>query len=454
MSVEVWRPKLQRWPEPPFPELLPPLTEEEAIAEAQRCLECGGPVAPPPCMEACPAGIFVPKFIKQIQYGDYEGAAKTIFSANVLGGTCARVCPVEELCEGACVLISEGRRPVAIGRLQRFATDWAFANRISYLKVEESSGQGRPVAVIGAGPAGLACAAELAKLGYKVTVFESAPDLEGGQVTHAIAPYKQHIEPLPQEVEEVRRLGVEIRMGVTVGEDLPVEELEEQYEAIFLGIGMDGDVQVDWEGSDLEGIYDSLEFIKQLKLGDRSKLHVGERVAVIGGGNTAIDVAREALRLGAKDVIILYRRTEEQMPAFKQEVKEAREEGVHFYWLVAPKRFLGEHRVHGIECIHMRLGEPDASGRARPEPVPGTEFVLEVDTVIKAIGQRPREDFLKKIPGLELERGLVKVDEETLQTTNPKYFAGGDCINGGATVVEAVRDGKRAAHAIHRYLTT
>ena len=433
-----------------FQEERPPYSSEgEALFEAERCLECGGPLAPAPCVAACPARVDVPQFIKQIMERDYEGSARTIFAANALGGTCARVCPVEELCEGACVLLEEGRRPVEIGRLQRFATDWALAQGIEYFQQGEPNG--RSVGVIGAGPAGLACAAELAKLGYRVTVYDSHFD-HGGLVTYAIAPYKQHIDPLPQEAERIRRLGVVFQLGLVVGDDLSIVELEERHEAIFLGIGMGKDVEVHWEGDELEGVYESLAFIEELKRGDPRNLEVGERVAVIGGGNTAIDVAREAVRLGARDVIVLYRRTEEQMPAFRKEVEEARKEGVHFYWLTAPTRFLGEHHVEGIECIHMRLGEPDASGRPRPEPVEGTEFVLEVDTVIKAIGQQPRTDFLEKIPDLELERGLVKVDPETGQTSNPRYFAGGDCINGGATVVEAVRDGKIAAWGIDRYL--
>lgn len=433
----------------PFPEEVPPYSsEEEALFEAERCLECGGPLAPAPCVAACPTRIDVPQFIKQILDRDYESSAKTIFSANVLGGTCARVCPVEELCEGACVLLDEGRRPVEIGRLQRWATDWALERGIEYLK--QGVTKGRSVGAIGAGPAGLACAAELAQLGYQVTIYEGHPSLEGGLVTRAIAPYKQQIEPLPQEAERIRRLGVEIKMGVTIGEDIPIEELEERHEAIFLGVGMGKDVQVHWEGDDLEGVYESLAFIEELKLGDRQKRLIGERVVVIGGGNTAIDVAREAVRLGARQVAILYRRTEEQMPAFPKEVREARKEGVHFHWLTAPTRLLGEHRVRGVECIYHRLGEPDSSGRPRPEPVPGTEFVLEADTVIKAIGQRARTDLLEKIPGLELERGLIKVDPKTCQTSNPKYFAGGDCINGGATVVQAVHDGKAAAWEIHR----
>ncbi|MGQ9477640.1 MAG: NAD(P)-dependent oxidoreductase [Candidatus Bipolaricaulia bacterium] len=439
-----------------FAEETPPLSSEvEALFEAERCLLCGGKEAPAPCVAACPAGVNVPKFIKEILEQDYEGSGKTIFSANPLGGTCARVCPVEELCEGACVLREEGRRPVAIGRLQRFATDWVLGRGIAYY--ERAKPNGKSVGVIGAGPAGLACAAELARLGYKVTVYESRPSL-GGLVTCAIAPYKQQSEPLPQEAERLARfLGVEFRLGQPVGagegDGLSLQELERRHEAIFLGVGLGEDLEVHWEGDELEGVYESLPFIEELKLGDPQRLKLGERVAVIGGGNTAIDVAREAVRLGAKDVMVLYRRTEKEMPAFKKEVKAAKREGVHFYWLIAPKRFLGERRVEGLECLYMRLGEPDASGRRRPEPVPGTEFVLQVDTVIKAIGQRPRTEFLEKIPGLSLEGGLVVIDPQTGQTSNPKYFAGGDCINGGATVVQAVHDGKLAARGIDQFLS-
>lgn len=431
-------------------EKVPPYSsEEEALFEAERCLECGGPFAPAPCVAACPAEVDVPRFIKEILDRNYERSAKTIFAANALGGTCARVCPVEELCEGACVLLEEGRRPVEIGRLQRFATDWALERAVSYYKRGEPIE--RSVGVIGAGPAGLACAAELAQLGYQVTVYEGHSD-HGGLVTRAIAPYKQQIEPLPQETEQIKQLGVNFELGQPVGDGIPLRTLEGRHEAIFLGIGMGEDVQVHWEGDDLEGVFQSLLFIKELKLGDPGSLRVGERVAVIGGGNTAIDVAREAVRLGAREVVVLYRRTEEQMPAFRQEVQEAWEEGVHFYWLTAPQRFIGEHRVKAVECIHMRLGEPDGSGRPRPEPVSGTEFVLAVDTVIKAIGQQARTNFLEGIPSLELEGGLIKVRPETGQTSNRKYFAGGDCINGGATVVQAIRDGKVAARGIHRYL--
>lgn len=439
---------------PEFAEEVPPYPSEgEARFEAERCLLCGGKEAPAPCVAACPAGVNVPKFIKEILERDYESSGRTIFAANPLGGTCARVCPVEELCEGACVLREEGRRPVAIGRLQRFATDWVLEHGIEYYKRAKS--KGRSVGVIGAGPAGLSCAAELAKLGYQVTVYEARPEL-GGLVTRAIAPYKQQIEPLPQEADRLARLGVEFRLGQPVGDGSgpSFEELERRHEALFLGVGLGEDVEVHFEGDDLEGVYESLAFIEELKLGDPRRLKLGERVAVIGGGNTAIDVAREAVRLGAKDVMVLYRRTEREMPAFKKEVKAARREGVHFYWLVAPKRFLGDGRVAGLECLYMRLGEPDESGRRRPEPVPGTEFVLQVDTVVKALGQRPRAELLAKIPSLELDGGLVKVDPETMQTSNPRYFAGGDCINGGATVVQAVHDGKRAARGIDLFLSS
>lgn len=434
-----------------FVEERPPFNSaEEALFEAERCLLCGGKEAPAPCVAACPAKVDVPRFIKEILDGDYEASGKTIFAANVLGGTCARVCPVDELCEGACVLHEEGRRPVAIGQLQRFATDWVLERGVEYL--ERGRAKKQSVGVVGAGPAGLTCAAELAKLGYKVTVYESRAHL-GGLVISAIAPYKQQIEPLPQEAERIARLGVAFRLGQAVGEDLTFEELERRHQALFLGVGMGKDTEVRWEGDELDGVYESLPFIEELKLGDPRRLRVGERVAVIGGGNTALDVAREAVRLGARDVLILYRRTEEQMPAFRKEVKWARKEGVHFYWLVAPQRLLGTSRVEGVECLYMRLGAPDASGRPRPEPVPGTEFVLPVDTVVKAIGQQARTELFKRIPGLELEGGLVKVDPQTMQTANPRYFAGGDCINGGATVVQAVHDGKLAALGIDRYLS-
>nr|BAL57756.1 FAD-dependent pyridine nucleotide-disulphide oxidoreductase [uncultured Acetothermia bacterium]BAL59084.1 FAD-dependent pyridine nucleotide-disulphide oxidoreductase [Candidatus Acetothermum autotrophicum] len=430
-----------------YQEIHPPLDEMTAVVEADRCLECGGPYAPAPCTAACPAQVPVPQFIRAIRDGRPDEAARLIFEANILGGSCARVCPVEELCEGACVLTKEGRRAVSIGRLQRYATDVALSHQLNFFT--RPGWKPYSVGVIGAGPAGLACAAELAKLGYEVVVYESRPE-PGGLITSAIAPYKQMKEPLPAEVAMIERLGVKVQYGVTVGRDMSREELERKHHAIFLGVGLGADTRARIPGEELAGVWDSLEFIEQIKRGALPK--IGPTVAVIGGGNTAIDVARESIRLGAQDVMVLYRRTEAQMPAFKHEVKAARKEGVHFYFLTAPLRFLGDGKVRQIECIHMKLGAPDKSGRPTPEPVPGTEFILDVDTVIKAIGQEKRVEFFTML-GLELEGGLVKVNEG-FQTSREKYFAGGDCVNGGATVVEAVRHGKLAAQAIAKFLKT
>ncbi len=428
-----------------YQEIHPPLDSIRAVLEADRCLECGGPYAPAPCTAACPARVPVPQFIRAIREGRPEEAAKLIFEANILGGSCARVCPVEELCEGACVLAKEGRRAVSIGRLQRYATDVALARQLNFFA--RPAWKPQSVGVIGAGPAGLACAAELAKMGYDVVVYESRPE-PGGLITSAIAPYKQLKDPLPAEVSMIERLGVKIHYGVTVGKDISFEELERRHRAIFLGVGLGGDAPARIPGEDLAGVWNSLEFVEQIKSGRPPQ--IGPTVAVIGGGNTAIDVAREAVRLGATNVMVLYRRTEEQMPAFTHEVKAARKEGVHFYFLTAPVRLLGNGKVRKIECIHMRLGAPDKSGRPAPEPVPGTEFTLEVDTVIKAIGQEKRVELWKAL-GVETEGGLVKVNEH-FQTSREPYFAGGDCVNGGGTVVEAVRHGKLAAQGIAKFL--
>lgn len=427
-------------------EVHPPLEEPEALIEADRCLECGGPHASAPCTAACPARVPVPQFIRAIREGRPDEAARLIFEANIVGGSCARVCPVEELCEGACVLTKEGRRAVSIGRLQRYATDVALHHQMNFFA--RPAWKTQSVGVIGAGPAGLACAAELAKLGYEVVVYESRP-APGGLVTSAIAPYKQMKEPLPAEVAMIERLGVKLHYGMTVGKDTAIEELEHRHRAIFLGVGLGADTKAGLPGEELLGVWDSLDFIGQLKQGHLPK--IGPTVAVIGGGNTAIDVAREAVRLGATNVMVLYRRTEDHMPAFKHEVKAARKEGVHYYWLTAPIRLIGDGKVRQIECVHMKLGAADRSGRPAPEPVPGTEFTLDVDTVIKALGQEKRVGFFKQL-GLETEGGLVKAGEG-FQTSRAKYFAGGDCVNGGDTVVEAVRHGKIAAQSIAKFLS-
>ncbi|MGA9761565.1 MAG: NAD(P)-dependent oxidoreductase [Gaiellaceae bacterium] len=431
-----------------FSDLKPPLSEEEALVEADRCLRCGGVYATAPCSVACPADVDVPTFVAQIADGDTGAAAKTIFAQNILGASCARVCPVEVLCQDSCVMNSQDETPVAIGRLQRFATDWAFANGVPMR--EKAAPNGHKVAVIGAGPAGLACAGELVARGYDVTVYDERAEV-GGLIRYAIAPFRQHTEPLPDEAKGLADLGVRIKLGVKVDSAEALAKIEQDAEAIFLGIGYGEDVDVKTPGDDLDGVWESLPFIEALKDGNLPQ--VGRRAAVIGGGNTAMDVAREALRLGAEEVTVLYRRTQAEMPAFYHEYEEALEEGIVFKWLTLPVAFKGENgRLSAVECQPMKLGEPDDSGRRRPEPIEGADFDLPVDTIIKAIGQRPREEFLSLIDGLELEWGRIKIDPTTGQTTNPKYFAAGDAINGGATAVQAVGGAKVAVAGIEAFL--
>ena len=415
-------------------ELTPPLTAEQATQEADRCLECGGPYALAPCVVACPAGVDVPGFVTAVAAGATDAAAATIFSENLLGGTCARVCPAEMLCEGACVV----EKPIAIAALQRYATDDAFA-RGSMLR-EGASTNGRWVAVIGAGPAGLSCAGELAVRGYRVTVFDERAEI-GGLVRYAIAPYRQLRDPLPSEAQLLERLGVEFHLHTPVDGPGAVRALVDEADAVFLGVGMGADADVRYPGDELPGVWESLPFIEALKTGRAPD--VGAHVIVVGGGNTAIDVAREAVRLGADDVTLLYRRTRAEAPAYPHEIDEAEDEGVRFEWLATPVRFLGAEKLERVECLRMRLGEPDESGRRRPEPLAGSEFTLPADTVVQAIGQRPRTEFAEWLEGL---------DPDTGRTANAKVFAGGDVLNGGATVVEAVRDGKRAAAAIDEWL--
>ena len=424
-----------------FDELVPPVAEADAIVEADRCLECGGARAPAPCAVACPAEIDVPRFISAIADGDPAEAAAVIWDANLLGATCARVCPVEELCVGACVTERDAEGPIAIGRLQRFATEWAL-ERGYPLRAHTHEQAGGKVAVIGAGPAGLVCAGELSALGHDVTVYDDRAE-PGGLVRYAIAPYRQHNEPLPDELRGLRELGVAFEFEHEV-DRWELRKLVRTHDAVFLGVGMGEDVSARLPGEQLPGVWPSLPFIEALKTG--SPAHVGARVGVVGGGNTAVDVAIEAKRLGADEVTMLYRRTEAEMPAYAHEVELAREEGVELRFLTIPVRFLGTTHLEGIECREARLGEPDESGRRRPEEIPGSEFVLPLDTAILAIGQRPRRELLESIEGAEVDHALV-VDENGC-TGNPKVFAGGDAVNGGATVVEAVREAKLAAKAI------
>jgi glutamate synthase (NADPH/NADH) small chain len=340
------------------------------------------------------------------------------------------------LCQRDCVLVHEGRAPIEIGALQRYATDWAYANGVR--PRVRAPANGRRVAVIGAGPAGLAAAGELAARGYAVAVYDEREEI-GGLVRYAIAPYRQTDEPLPDERRLLAGLGVEFHLGSRV-DMLRLRELETDVDAIVLAVGMGADVDVTYEGDDLEGVWESLPFIERLKTGEPPA--IGGRVAVIGGGNTAVDVAVEAKRLGAEVSLLLYRRTEQEMPAYDHEVELARREGVEIRFLTSPVAFVGERRVEGVRCAEMRLGAPDESGRRRPEPMPGSEFVVPVDTVVKAIGQRPRDEF----------RGLLESVDAEGRTANRTIFAAGDAVNGGASVVQAVADAKRAVRALEEVL--
>lgn len=432
---------------PVFDELTPPLCAAEALTAADRCLECGGAHAVAPCVVACPAGVDVPAFVAALARNEPEDAARIVYAENLLGGTCARVCPVELLCEGACVLLHEGEKPVEIGRLQRYACEVALS---SGAPVRTSAPYNwLRVAVIGAGPAGLACAGELAALGYDVTVYDERIE-PGGLVRYAIAPYRIQSDPLPAEARVLSDLGVHFELGIEVDSVEALAAIGDDADAIVLAVGLGPDADVHYPGDDLPGVWESLPFIEALKTGTAPD--VGTSVCVIGGGNTAVDVAREAVRLGAETVTMLYRRTAAEMPAYPHEVAEALDEGVAVEWLTAPVRFLGNERLEAVECRRMRLGAADASGRARPEEIPESEFVVPADTVVKAIGQSSRAAFLSLIDGVELDHGVITVDPMTGQTGNPRYFAAGDATNGGATVVEAVRAAKRAAQGVHEWL--
>jgi len=428
-------------PEEVLSEYYPPLSDHEALVEANRCLYCYDA----PCTHACPTHIDIPGFIKKIATGNLVGSARTILQANLMGATCARVCPVEELCEGACVLGAE-HRPIMIGRLQRYATDYVYQRGIDVFK--PGAPTGKKVAVIGAGPAGLTCAGELAKLGHSVTVFEKRA-LPNGLSTYGIIVLREPTEVALAEAEMVKRLGVEIRTQVELGRNLSWEEVRAGFDAVFLSVGLGAVPSLGVPGEEL--IVDGLGYIETSKM-KPGALPVGREVVVVGAGNTAIDCATIAKRLGAERVTIVYRRTQKEMTAYPHEYEFAKKEGIEFRFLTQPVEVLSEGgRVTGLKCVRMQLGAPDASGRPAPKPLPGSEFVLSCDLVVKAIGQeRPS---LAKLLGLETEEGFIKVNDE-YETNLPGVYAGGDCIRarGSASTVMAVQDGKLAAFAIHRRL--
>jgi len=433
-----------------FQEIVPGLTKHKAYEEANRCLYCYDA----PCIKACPTGIDIPSFIKKIASGNLKGSAKTILTANPIGASCARVCPTEELCEGACVL-NHSTNPIMIGHLQRYATDWAIQNEQFLFKTGQKNG--KTVAIVGAGPAGLSAARELALLGYKVTIFE-AEEKAGGLNTYGIVPFRLPLYVSYWEVGQIESLDVEIRTSTRVGKDLAVEQIMTNYDAIILAIGMSKVPELGISGENLAGVFDAIEFVKETKTKPLSKQLLGKRVAVIGAGNTAIDAATNSVRLGADNVKILYRRTREEMTAYEFEYEFAKQDGVEFRWLTAPVKILGDEHgnVNGIECIKMELTEPGDDGRRRPVPVQGTEFILEVDAVVKANGQSRYLELIEQF-NLEHMGGVVKIDPTTYQTSNPMVFACGDVIfgkgqQGDAMVVSAVQQGKESAYAIHQLL--
>ncbi|MBI3927983.1 MAG: NAD(P)-dependent oxidoreductase [Armatimonadetes bacterium] len=426
-----------------FSDLKPPLSFEHAVAEAARCLYCYDA----PCTQACPTSINVPEFIRRIASGNLRGAAHTILESNILGSSCARVCPTEVLCEGSCVLLQLNMPPVDIGRLQRYATDHALEQRIQPFSPAEKTA--RSVALIGAGPASLACAAQLSLLGYRAVVFEARPEA-GGLNRYGIAPYKLTDEDARREVSYIQEItGFELRTGTPVDDP---RKLESEYDAIFLGVGLGGSRRLMVPGEDKEGVIGATEFIEGLRSKPLHETRVGEHVVVLGAGNTAIDAATEAARLGARQVAIVYRRGKDEMPCYEFEYELALKDRVVFRWHTQPVEVLGDGRVTALRCQATRPGEPDASGRPRPVPVPGSEFTIPADMVIKATGQESLKDLLGKIPGLKLAGGQILVNDDC-QTGNPRYFAGGDCVSGGKEVVNAVADGRQAALAIHRMLS-
>jgi dihydropyrimidine dehydrogenase (NAD+) subunit PreT len=420
-------------------ESLPPLSSQEQLVEANRCLYCYDA----PCTHACPTHIDIPRFIKKIATDNLIGSARTIFEANLLGATCARVCPVQELCEGACVLGKE-HNPIMIGRLQRYSMDHAYRNAIAAFKPAPKTGN--TVAVVGSGPAGLSCAGELARRGHDVTIFEKS-SLAGGLSTYGIIALREPIQASLEEVRMIEQLGVCVRTGIELGGNLSLDDLRSRFDAVFLGVGLGATPAMGIHGE--EWIIDGLEYIQQSKLKPES-MAIGRNVVVIGAGNTAIDCATIAKRLGAASVTMVYRRSEREMSAYPHESDFIRREGVEFRFLSQPVRVIAEHgRVTGVECMPMKLGPPDSSGRRAPEPDgESPEFVIPADQVVKAVGQE--KPSLARALGLAIERGFVQVNAD-FETSMRGVFAGGDCIRSknSASTVMAVQDGKLAAEAIH-----
>ena len=436
-----------------FSEVAYGYNKEEAIKEAKRCLQCSNPA----CVEGCPVEIDIPEFIELIIEEDFKAAVEKIKEKNTLPAICGRVCPQEEQCEVECVVGIKGE-PVAIGRLERFVADY-MSNKEEIKEIEATK---EKVAVVGAGPGGLTAAADLAKMGYQVTIFEAFHEA-GGVLTYGIPEFRLPKEIVQQEIAKIEQLGVEIKLNYVIGKLQDIDDLfANGFKSVFVSTGAGLPRFLNIEGENLNGVYSANEFLTRVNLMKayqfpkyKTPVYTGDKVAVVGAGNVAMDAARTALRLGAKESKIIYRRAREQMPAREEEIHHAEEEGVEFLLLNNPVRILGNEDgfVTGIELMEMELGEKDDSGRRRPIPIEGSERVIDIDTVIVAIGQKPNPILLEDSPEIETtDWGTIVTDDETGETTRDGVFAGGDVVTGAATVIEAMGAGKKAARAIDDYL--
>ena len=441
-----------------FEEVALGYTKEMAVDEAQRCLNC----PKPRCVEGCPVNVEIPKFIKAVAEENFSEAIKILKRKNSLPAVCGRVCPQENQCESRCVLGIKGE-PVAIGRLERFVADYARENGLDALEARDIAPKGKKVAIVGSGPSGLTVAGDLAKLGYEVTLYEALHDA-GGVLMYGIPQFRLPKEIVQHEIKALKDLGVKIVVNAVIGRTFTIKELmeEEGFEAVYVGTGAGLPYFMQIDGENLNGVYSANEFLTRVNLMKAYRfpevatpVYVGKKAAIVGAGNVAMDAARTAKRLGAEHVYIVYRRGEDEMPARKEEIHHAKEEGIELRLLNNPVRILGDDKgwVNGLECVKMELGEPDASGRRSPVEVKGSEYVLDVDMVVMAIGQGPNPLIKQTTPELEVNKRGNIVANEVGATSIPGVFAGGDIVTGAATVISAMGAGKRAAQAIDEYLS-
>ena len=440
-----------------FSEVATGYTTEMAIAEAKRCIQCKKPF----CREGCPVDVDIPGFIKLVSEGDFAGGIRVIKEKNALPAICGRVCPQENQCEQVCTM-GKKHEPVAIGRLERFCADWELAGEVTPPKVEQPTGF--KVAVVGSGPGGLTCAADLAKLGHQVTIFEDL-HVPGGVLMYGIPEFRLPKKVVQTEIQNLKKIGVDVKVNSVVGKFATIDELLDEggFNAIYIGTGAGLPYFMDIPGENSCGVYSANEFLTRVNLMKAylfpdwdTPVKIGKKVAVLGGGNVAMDSARTALRLGAEESWIVYRRSEKELPARHEEVEHAIEEGVKFAFLTSPVKILADEKgiVKSMECLRYELGEPDASGRRSPVPIPDSEFIMDVDTVVVAIGQGPNPLVPRTTKGLEVtKRGNIVAELQTGATSKQGVYAGGDVVTGAATVILAMGAGRVAARSIHEFLT-